>query len=81
MKKITSVKLEIQIQSDELDAKSDATRRALQIKTTAAHLVESKLHQQAPPAIAAILELFNMAEIQVQISSIELKQVADPYAN
>ena len=81
MKKITSVKLEIQIQSDEPDAMLEACQRMSHIKETAGHLVENKLHKQAPPAIAAILELFDMAEIKVQISPIELEQVADPGNN
>lgn len=81
MKKITSVTLEIQIQSDEPDALQDASRRFVAIKESAAHLVEAKLHRQAPAAIAAMIELFDMAEIKVHISPVELETEDNPHNN
>lgn len=81
MKTITSVTLEIQIQSDEPDALQDASRRVAAIKASAANLVEAKLHRQAPAAIAAMIELFGMAEIKVQLSPAGLETTDNPHNN
>lgn len=81
MKKITSVTIEIQMQSDEPDALQDASRRVTAIKDTAAHLVSANLHIQAPAAIAAMIELFDMAEIKVQLSPTGLETADNPHAN
>lgn len=81
MKKITSVTIEIQMQSDESDALQDASRRVTAIKEIAAHLVGAKLHIQTPAAIAAMIELFDMAEIKVQLSPAGLETVDNPQNN
>lgn len=81
MKKITSVTIEIQMQSDEPGALQDASRRVTAIKEAAAHLVSQNLHRQAPAVIAAMIELFDMAEIKVQLSPAELETADNPHAN
>lgn len=81
MKKITSVTIEIQIQSDEPDALQDAARRVAAIKKAAAHLVESAMHRKVPLPIAAMLELFNMAEIKVQLSPAGLETADNSHNN
>lgn len=81
MKRITSVTIEIQMQSDEPGALQDATRRVAALKETAAHLVSQNLHRQAPAAIAAMLELFDTAKIKVQLSPTGLETVDNPHAN
>lgn len=81
MKKITSVTLEIQIRSDEPEALQDAARRVTAIKETAAHLVSQNLHRQAPAAVAAMIELFDMAEIKVQLSPTGLETADNPHNN
>lgn len=81
MKKITSVTIEIQVQSDEPDASLDAAERILAIKNAAQHLVDNKLHLHAPPPVAAMIELFNMADINARVSPIQLETIANPHDN
>lgn len=81
MKKITAVKLEIQVLSDEPDALLDMTQRIDVLKSAASLLVREKLHKQAPVHIGAMIELFNTADIEVQISPINLEPVDNPHDN
>ena len=81
MKKITSVRLAIDITSDEADAIHDATKRVHTIKAAANFLIERDLQKQAPSELAAMIELFAMAAVQITVSPIDLAPVANPHDN
>ncbi len=81
MKKITSVRLAIDITPDEADAIRDAAKRVHAIKAAANFLVERDLQKQAPSELAAMIELFAMAAVQITVSPIDLVPVLDPHAN
>ena len=81
MKKITSVRLAIDITSDEADAIRDATERVHTIKAAAQFLVERAPQKQAPSELAAMIELFAMAAVQITVSPIDLVTAPNPHAN
>lgn len=81
MKKITSVRLAIDITSDEADAMRDAAERMHAIKAAAALLVARAHHKQAPPEVAAMFELFDMAAVQITVSPIDLAPALNPHNN
>lgn len=81
MRKITSVKLQIQVLSNEPDALLDMMQRIEALKNAATHLVREKLHKAAPVHIGAMIELFNSADVEVHISSIDLEPTPCPQNN